>query len=84
MPRRFKCWTTTWSPNRIAPIRRVSSWMEYIHAVLLALKDEAEAVMARNPELKEDFDAFVSVWGKEYVEALEQAVARNRNTTGKR
>ena len=58
--------------------------MEYIHAVLLALKDEAEAVMARNPELKEDFDAFVSVWGKEYVEALEQAVARNRNTTGKR
>jgi hypothetical protein len=56
----------------------VSSWMEYIHAVLLALKDEAETAMARNPELKEDFDAFVSVWGKEYVEALKQAAARNR------
>lgn len=56
----------------------VSSWMEYIHAVLLTLKDEAAAITAQNPDLKEDFDAFVSVWGKEYVEALEQAVARSR------
>lgn len=51
----------------------VSSWMEYVHAVALALGEEAEALMTRHPELKKDFDAFVAVWGSQYLEALKKA-----------
>src|SRR5687767_13914779 len=34
------------------------SWMEYVSVVFLTLKDEAEALMASNSELKQDFEAF--------------------------
>jgi hypothetical protein len=33
-------------------------------------------VMIHHPELREDFNAFVSVWGKEYAEALEQVSSK--------
>jgi len=51
----------------------VSSWMEYVHAVALVLREEAEALMTQHPELKKDFDAFIAVWGSQYVEALKKA-----------
>jgi len=56
----------------------VSSWMEYVNVVFLVLKDEADSLLASNSELKEDFDAFVSVWGSEYIEALQEAVRRTK------
>jgi hypothetical protein len=32
--------------------------------------------LQRPGELREDFNAFVSVWGKEYAEALEQVSSK--------
>jgi hypothetical protein len=57
----------------------VSSWMEYVHAVALVLGEEAAALMTQHPELKKDFDAFIAVWGSQYVEALKKA---GRSTSG--
>jgi hypothetical protein len=50
-----------------------SSWMEYVNALFLMLKDQAGALIAANPDLRADYEAFVSAWGKQYLAALEQA-----------
>ena len=52
--------------------------MEYVSVVFLVLKDEAEALMAAHPEVKEDLDAFLAVWGKEYAEALQEVVNKRQ------
>jgi hypothetical protein len=56
----------------------VFSCMEYVNVVFLALKDEAEALMASNADLKQDFEAFASVWRSEYLEALQDAKKRQQ------
>jgi hypothetical protein len=56
----------------------VSSWMEYVSVVFLVLKDEVEALMAAHPEVKEDFEAFLAVWGREYAEALQEVVNKRQ------
>jgi hypothetical protein len=45
----------------------------------LVLGEEAEALMTQHAELKKDFDAFIAVWGSQYVEALKKA---GRSTSG--
>lgn len=51
----------------------LSSWMEYVHVLALVLADGVEALVSTQPELKAELDAFIAVWGKEYVEALRTA-----------
>jgi len=54
----------------------LSSWMEYVHVLALVLGDEAEALMITYPELRAEFGAFIAVWGKEYVDALQNAARK--------
>jgi hypothetical protein len=55
-----------------------SLWLEYALAVLAAVDNEAESVIAANPELKKDLDSFKHVWG----DALAQALKRVQNSEG--
>jgi hypothetical protein len=47
-----------------------SLWLEYALAALAAVEKEAESVMAVNPELRKDLDAFRHVWGDALAHAL--------------
>jgi len=49
-----------------------SLWLEYAMLVSSLLDKEAESVMAKQPELKKDFDAFLGVWGDTLKEALKR------------
>jgi hypothetical protein len=49
-----------------------SLWLEYAMLVSSLLENEAESVMAKQPELKKDFDAFLGVWGETLKEALKR------------
>ena len=45
-------------------------WLEYALAVRSLVDEEAESVMRANPELREDLDKFLSIWGDVLAEAL--------------
>lgn len=47
-------------------------WLEYALAVVAVVDDEAESVMAANPQLKVDLDAFLKVWGDAVTQALQR------------
>ena len=47
-----------------------SLWLEYAMLVGSLVDKEAESLMAKQPELKKDFDAFLGVWGETLKEAL--------------
>jgi hypothetical protein len=49
-----------------------SLWLEYAMLVSSLLDKEAESVMAKQPELKKDFDAFLGVWGDTLKDALKR------------
>lgn len=49
-----------------------SLWLEYAIAVVSAVGREADALMAANPQLKADFDAFAKNWGGAVEEALQR------------
>lgn len=49
-----------------------SLWLEYALSVLAAVDREAQSVMAANPELRKDLDAFLNVWGDALAEALKR------------
>jgi hypothetical protein len=50
--------------------RDFSLWLEYALAALAAVDKEAESVMAANPELRKDLDAFKHIWGDALAQAL--------------
>jgi hypothetical protein len=56
----------------------LSLWLEYALAVLAVVDNEAQSVMAANPELKQDLDSFKHVWG----DALAEALKRMQNGEG--
>ena len=58
--------------------RDFSLWLEYALAVLAAVENEAQSVLAANPDLKKDLDSFKQVWG----DALAQALKRVQNGEG--
>ena len=49
-----------------------SLWLEYALSVLAAVDKEAQSVMAANPQLRKDLDAFLNVWGDALTEALKR------------
>jgi len=49
-----------------------SLWLEYAMLVSSLVDKEAESVMAKQPELKKDFDAFLGVWGDTLKDALKR------------
>jgi hypothetical protein len=49
-----------------------STWLEYALAVLSVVDKEVEAVMATQPELKKDYDAFLDVWKDVLLKALQR------------
>jgi hypothetical protein len=58
--------------------RDFALWLEYALAVLAAVDNEAQSVIAADPELKKDLDSFKHVWG----DALAQALKRVQNGEG--
>lgn len=50
-----------------------SVWLEYALAVAAVVDKEAHALMAANPELKSDFDAFMGVWREALLDAMQRA-----------
>jgi hypothetical protein len=57
---------------RIVDKRDFGLWLEYAIAVASAVDQEAASIMAAQPELKKDYDAFLGVW----KDALFTAVKR--------
>lgn len=49
-----------------------SLWLEYAMLVSSLVDKEAESLMAKQPELKKDYDAFLGVWGDTLREALKR------------
>lgn len=49
-----------------------SLWLEYALLVAALVDKEAQSVMAKQPELKRDFDAFLGVWKETLMEALQR------------
>ncbi|HJT62062.1 MAG TPA: hypothetical protein VJ797_10320 [Burkholderiales bacterium] len=49
-----------------------SLWLEYAMLVSSLVDEEAESLMAKQPELKKDYDAFLGVWGDTLREALKR------------
>jgi len=49
-------------------------WLEYALAVVAMIDEEAESVMAAQPELRKDVDSFLRVWGDVVAEALKKSV----------
>ncbi len=47
-------------------------WLEYALAVMAVVDQEAAPVIAANPELKADLDAFLKVWGESVNQALQR------------
>jgi hypothetical protein len=47
-----------------------SLWLEYAVSAVAAVSNEAESLMNANPDLKKDFDSFLSVWGSAVTDAL--------------
>ena len=47
-------------------------WLEYALAVMAVVDHEAAPVIAANPELKADLDAFLKVWGDSVSQALQR------------
>ena len=60
--------------QQLAKVERqdLSLWLEYAIAVVSVVGDEAQSLMAANPQLKADFDAFAKVWGGAVQEALQR------------
>lgn len=50
-----------------------SVWLEYALVVLSRVDKEADSVMAKQPDLKKDFDAFLGVWRDTLMEAMQRA-----------
>jgi hypothetical protein len=51
-------------------------WIDYAFAVVSLVGKEAGSLMAANTALKQDFDAFLKVWGAEVKEALEATLRK--------
>jgi heme exporter protein D len=49
-----------------------STWLEYALTILPLVQKEAESVMAKEPGLKKDIDAFHGVWGETLRQALQR------------
>jgi hypothetical protein len=47
-----------------------SLWLEYAVSAVAAVSNEAESLMNANPDLKKDFDSFLTVWGSAVTDAL--------------
>lgn len=45
-------------------------WLEYALAVAVLIEREAKSVMAQHPELGQEVDAFLKVWGEDVRRAL--------------
>lgn len=55
-----------------------SLWLEYAVSVLAVVDKEADSVIAANPGLQKDLDAFLNVWG----DVIAQALKRVQNGEG--
>jgi hypothetical protein len=50
--------------------RDFSLWLEYAVSAVAVVSSEAQSLMNANPELKADFDSFLTVWGSAVTDAL--------------
>ncbi|PKM09013.1 MAG: hypothetical protein CVV14_01525 [Gammaproteobacteria bacterium HGW-Gammaproteobacteria-4] len=55
-------------------------WWNYIRLLLIERSNEVDAIVGENAELRENYQAFVDLWGDELIEALER-VRRARHPT---
>jgi hypothetical protein len=50
----------------------MDAWFDYIGLLFGELKDEVELLISNDPQLRENYDRFIRLWGPEVAEILQR------------
>ena len=51
---------------------RMDAWFDYIRILLVDLKSEVQTLTANDAQLRENYERFMSLWGRELADLLER------------